>query len=45
MPPEIEILLTWLAVVGAMCIIALVLAVLLGRTVGEVIEDFLRWVR
>jgi len=45
MPPEIMTLLTWMLFAGAVCIITLVIAVLLGRGVGSVIEDFLRWVR
>lgn len=44
-PVEITTALTWLAVAGVFCIFTLVIALLLGRGFGGIVEDILRWVR
>jgi len=44
-PPEITTALTWAGVVGMFCIFTLVLAFLLGRVFGRIVEDLLGWLR
>jgi hypothetical protein len=44
-PSEILTAITWLAIAGAVGIFVLVLALLLGKAMGNVIEDLMRWVR